>query len=213
MRNEAESDDYFELPETKDMRTEERRIMKSGGRSYLVEVYTFHCDSDWGGMTVLALFDRGKLLDAVNVQGDRECWLYSYTPVLTMPAGEDCLVVDNTHLNAGENYTALTLYGLRKGKLKPVGKNLPLIYSMRRADLDVSRDAHFVKVGEAKNSRLFLEIKQVESHMAEDSDKALSTKTKIIRMQVKSVGGEYKISAQDAGMKMLCREDKRLGID
>lgn len=220
VRNEADKADYYELPERRDFRVDKSLTVLAGGKRYLVEVYSFHCDSaDFGGMTILAAYDLGqskRLIDAVNVQQDRECWLFDRPAVLDLAPGDQAVAVVSAHLNAGEDFNAPALYALRKGKFVSICDNLPLLYSMRGNGLDVTRQARFLKLpAPTKGGKpsLVLEIIHQEKHFSEDAKKPFASKTEVYRLKLLRHGERFSIARKDPGLLKMVASEKRLGIN
>lgn len=220
VRNEADKPDYYELPERSDFRVDKSLTFLAGGKRYLLEVYSFHCDSaDFGGMTILAAYDLGhgkRLVDAVNVQEDRECWLFDRPAVLDLAPGDQAIAVVSAHLNAGEDYNSPALYTLRQGKFVSICDNLPLLYSMRSNGREVTRQARFLSLPPSLKGgkpTIVLEIVHREKHYQDEAKKPSTSRTEVYRLKLLRQGQRFSIARKDPGLLKMAATEKRLGIN
>lgn len=88
-----------------------------------------HVRSDNGGLTgwnevaVLALFELVpslKLLDAVDVQADKESEIWSERPLIQISKQTDAVVISNSHHNSSQGYQNLTIVAPVKGRIRNV---------------------------------------------------------------------------------------------
>lgn len=81
-------------------------------------------DGGFGGeVAVLAVFAAGQAapIDVAEVKTDRFTGFPS-APLLKLTAADDAFVLHNTHHNAGQPYTAASLFHLRQGRLRRIAE-------------------------------------------------------------------------------------------
>src|SRR5262249_32364672 len=94
---------------------------------------------DWGGETLLALFrlaSKPRLLDVVDVRRDRETYFWK---MLRAPH-RDSVIVNATHLNAGEEYVLLDLIEVDKDKFVESKVEFPKIYSSNSGSSSITEE-------------------------------------------------------------------------
>jgi hypothetical protein len=110
-------------------------IKNDGQLNLLLLIEAESSESDlftWGEMNVLALFQLRpnlKLLDARDVQADRETWFWDTQPLVSIHPRKDAVFVANTHHNSSQGYLILTLISVEKGRLNTAFE-MPTILNM-----------------------------------------------------------------------------------
>lgn len=100
--------------------------VRAQGARYTVELWTGDRPTDGDGgfgprVAVLAIFPDGASApsDVAEVAADRETYLAKNA----VPLGpDDAFEVYNAHLNAGEDFNAITLFHLRDGRLRRIAE-------------------------------------------------------------------------------------------
>ncbi len=143
--------------------------VKEGGRKRLL-ILTGDSQSDSGFDAVLAAFDeRLKLLDAMDVGGDRFVMLGS-PPLLEIAPGTDAFIANSNHFNSNQNYTIETILFLDGGKLQVALSQFTLNqgmcgYEMRQNPVYKVRDDKGAKYRAIVDS-----VTQVVTHTDEECD-------------------------------------------
>lgn len=101
--------------------------VKEGGRLHDVQLWQGQrpgSESDGGfgdEVAVLAVFAAGQAapIDVAEVKTDRFTGFPS-APLIKLTAADDAFVLHNTHHNAGQPYTSVSLFHLRQGRLRRI---------------------------------------------------------------------------------------------
>lgn len=204
--------DQVELDSLKEASREEVRI---GGKNYLVVYFEASADGSWGSDSIIAVFDRKPklhLVDAANVQGDRETYIH---PRLKVSPTDDLMVVSCCHLNAGEDYCFISLYSLVKGKITRVDNALPLLYSPRNNGLDLKRNYKMstIKDPSGKRGKILFNIREEEIRYDEESDKVKSKRVHFYPLVYYPHGSLYELRKKDPVAAKFRAHAKVLGVD
>lgn len=206
----------FDQVELDSLKECSREIVRIGGKNYLVVYFEATSDESWGSDSIIAIFDRKPklhLVDAANVQGDRETYVM---PKLKVAPGDDLLVAMCSHLNAGEDYCFIALYSLVKGKITRVDQTLPLLYSPRCGGLDLRRNYKMsvIKDRSGKKGKILFKVKEEEiRYDEEDSEKIKSRHVHFYPFVLAPHGSFYVLSKKDPVVLKMRAHAKKLGVD
>jgi hypothetical protein len=177
--------------------------VKINGREHLLLLINVDGDENgemflWQEMNVLALFDvRGKpkLIDAVDVQGDRLAFFFEQQPILNISPETDAFLIANHHFNAGESFMNLTLVGVVENRLKIVLGDIPTLKAEFPCGLNYERSASLTIVpNSGKNYRhITVDLKYVRNTDGEECERKVRGYTKYTRYRYawNAKRGEY----------------------
>jgi hypothetical protein len=205
----------FDQVELDSLREASREEVRIGGKNYLVVYFEASADGSWGADSIIAVFDRKPklhLVDAANVQGDRETYIH---PRLKVSPNDDLIVVSCCHLNAGEDYCFISLYSLVTGKLTRVDNALPLLYSPRNNGLDLKRNYKMstIKDPSGKRGKILFNIREEEIRYDEESDKVKSKRVHFYPLVYYPRGSFYELRKKDPVAAKFRAHAKVLGVD
>lgn len=192
-----------------------REVVCVAGRKFLVVYFEARADSAWGSDSIIAVFDRKPklhLVDAANVQGDRETYIH---PRLKVSPRDDLMVVSCCHLNAGEDYCFIALYSLVNGKIKRVDRALPLLYSARSGKLDLRRNYKISAVNDrsGKKGKILFNVKEEEIRYDEESEVVKSKRVRYYPLFYFPRGSFYELRKNDPVAARMRARAKALEVD
>lgn len=173
-----------------------------------------------GNQVVVIAFFRmrsGKpiLIDAVDVSADRFCG-FANEPLLRYKSDSDAVVVDNSHFNSSENYSALTAVALVKNRLVELVRDVPTLYCARSAGASLVEEFQFA-VGNSSGSSLrplSMRIKVVCKKFGDDNaEKVISVKQKTFSIPCKNHGSTYAVNLKGKQLTALHDFEKKNGFD
>jgi hypothetical protein len=167
----------------------------------------------WGGLNLLALYDKlqTRLLDVVDVSGDRENYLWG---VLRLHPNLGVVVFEHAHLNAGEDYRSFSLAYADKGRFKPLFDGF-FLYSGRRVGAEITETGHLATAptpGDAYHAIVF-NVKVTGRRYAKDDKTVKSQSVRRFSLRVaRRRDGKYAYTDGGATLKRMAREERRLGF-
>jgi hypothetical protein len=205
----------FQPGEADNLEELSRHEIKIAGKPMLAVYFEVSSESTcWGELTILALYSRTPklhIIDAVNVQGDRECYP---EPNLNVSPQDDVLFVNCTHLSAGEECCLLALYGLIDGKITRLDKTIPFVFSVRTKSLSLASDYKIsvLKGASGKRGKILFRIREVETHFKQD-DQVISRRINIYTVLLLPQGNYYIVSPHDKGIALMKLRQKSQDVD
>lgn len=205
----------FSQGELDSLKEASREVVRIAGKNFLVVYFEARADSAWGSDSIIAVFDRKPrlhLVDAANVQGDRETYIH---PRLKVSPRDDLMVVSCCHLNAGEDYCYVALYSLVNGKIKRVDRALPLLYSARNGKLDLRHDYKISVVSDpsGKKGKILFNVKEEEIRYDEESEAVRSKRVRYYPLVYFPRGSFYEPKKNDPVAARMRARAKALGVD
>jgi hypothetical protein len=177
------------------------RVNAGGRRQLLLLINLSGYGSEdflWQEMNVLALFeaeDAPKLIDAVDVQGDKLAFFSEQQPILNISPHTDAFLIANHHFNAGESFTNLTLISAVKNRLKIVLGDIQTLKTESGSGISFERKASLKVVPNAgRNYRLVtIDLKYVKHPDGEECERPARGFTKFTRYRYRwdKKRGEY----------------------
>ena len=205
----------FSQVELDSLKEASREVVCIAGRSFLVVYFEARADSAWGSDSIIAVFDRKPklhLVDAANVQGDRETYIH---PRLKVSPLDDLMVVSCCHLNAGEDYCFIALYSLVNGKIKRVDRALPLLYSARSGKLDLRRNYKISVINDrsGKKGKILFNVKEEEIRYDEESEVVRSKRVRYYPLFYFPRGSFYELRDNDPVAARMRARAKAFEVD
>lgn len=205
----------FNQVELDSLKEASREVVRIAGKNFLVVYFEARADSAWGSDSIIAVFERKPklhLVDAANVQGDRETYIH---PRLKVSPLDDLMVVSCCHLNAGEDYCFIALYTLINGKIKRVDRSLPLLYSARSGNLDLRRNYKIsvIKDPSGKKGKILFKVKEEEIRYCEDSEVVKSKLVRFYPLLYFPRGSFYELRKNDPVAARMSARAKALEVD
>ena len=205
----------FDQVELDSLKETSRQVISVAGKNFLVVYFEARADSAWGSDSIIAVFDRKPklhLVDAANVQGDRETYIQ---PKLRVSPRDDLMVVSCCHLNAGEDYCFIALYSLVNGKIKRVDRSLPLLYSARSGKLDLKRNYTISVIDDpsGKKGKILFKVKEEEIRYCDESEVVKSKLVHFYPLVYFPRGSFYELRKNDPVAARMRARAKALGVD
>lgn len=205
----------FDRVELDSLKEASRQVVSIAGKKFLVVYFEARADSAWGSDSIIAVFDRKPklhLVDAANVQGDRETYIH---PKLKVSTTDDLMVVSCCHLNAGEDYCFIALYSLVNGKITRVDRSLPLLYSARNGKLDLRRNYKISVISDpsGKKGKILFNVKEEEIRYDDESEVVRSKRVRYYPLVYFPRGSFYELRKSDPVAVRMRARAKALGVD
>jgi len=171
--------------------------------------------SQWGGETLIALFQLSpslKLLDVADIRQDRESDLWTAHPVLHATPS-DALITYFSHLNAGEEYFGLELIEIAHDKFILSKANLLTTKSFRIAGASVTEVLSLQTDKSVKPPRVFLRLESTCRLYTDDSDDHIKkSESKFSDTELIFRGGHWSSITNKKRMDAIESMEKRYGF-
>lgn len=162
----------------------------------------------WGGQTLLALFRLApgpRLLDVADVRADRETYFWK----ILRAARHDAVIIEATHLNAGEEFIFLNLIELVRDRFVESKVKLLLLHSTMSGSSSIAESATLKQPQKARPNTAIFTAKVLAKLNDPDSGVVKKQAAKNFTAELNLVHGRWQCARCNSMQKSITALENR----